>query len=73
MNDWIFLSKNGQDPYINQFAQGCRSKITSTEEFDYYSSSNPIVLRGILKDRIMKKCWEDGRNFYYMDTGYFGN
>lgn len=73
MNEWIFLSKNGQDPYINQFAQGCRSKITSTDDFNYYDSTKPIVLRGILKDRIMKKCWKDSRDFYYMDTGYFGN
>lgn len=73
MNEWIFLSKNGKDPYINQFAHGCRSRVTSTEDFDYNASSKPIVLRGILKDLIMKKCWNDGRDFYYMDTGYFGN
>lgn len=73
MNDWIFLSKHGKDPYINQFAHGCRSKITNTDNFDYNDSDKPIVLRGILKDRIMKKCWKDHRDFYYMDTGYFGN
>jgi hypothetical protein len=73
MKDWIFLSKNGQDPYINTFAAGCRSTPTNTEDFDYNDSTDPIVLRGILKDRIMKKCWKDARDFYYMDTGYFGN
>lgn len=73
MNKWIFLSKGGKDPYINIFAQGCKSKVTSTEDFDYDSSNDPIVLRGILKDKIMKNCWSDNRDFYYMDTGYFGN
>ena len=73
MNSWIFLSKNGNDEYVNMFANGCKTNITSTDEFEYESSKNPIVLRGILKHKIMKRCWEDKRDFYYIDTGYFGN
>jgi hypothetical protein len=69
----IFLSKDGQDEYINMFANGCKIPITSTQNFNYNSSSDPIVLRGILKHKIMKRCWEDNRDFYYIDTGYFGN
>jgi hypothetical protein len=69
----IFLSKDGNDEYINMFAKGCNTMPTSTEEFVYESSNEPIVLRGILKHKIMKQCWEDGRDFYYIDTGYFGN
>jgi hypothetical protein len=69
----IFLSKDGNDPYINMFAKGCGSIPVSTDDFVYNSSTDPIVLRGILKHKIMKQCWEDNRTFYYMDTGYFGN
>ncbi len=69
----IFLSKEGEDEYVNMFAQGCGSKPTSTDNFIYESSTDPIVLRGILKHKIMKRCWKDGRTFYYIDTGYFGN
>jgi hypothetical protein len=69
----IFLSKDGQDEYINMFAQGCGSIPTSTYNFVYNVSTEPIVLRGILKHKIMKQCWQDGRDFYYVDTGYFGN
>jgi hypothetical protein len=69
----IFLSKDGQDEYINMFANGCKSKITSTEDFIYEASADPIILRGILKHKIMKQCWQDQRTFYYIDTGYFGN
>jgi len=69
----IFLSKDNQDEYINMFAQGCGNIPISTDNFDYDSSTDPIVLRGILKHKIMKRCWEDRRTFYYMDTGYFGN
>lgn len=73
MNSWIFLSKDGRDEYINMFAQGSRGRITSTDDFVYEQSREPIVLRGILKHKIMHRCWQDGRRFYYMDTGYFGN
>ena len=69
----IFLSKEGKDEYVNMFAAGCRQAVVSTDNFDYNSTSGPIVLRGILKHKIMKQCWKDGRTFYYIDTGYFGN
>jgi hypothetical protein len=69
----IFLSKDGNDDFINQFAKGCNASVVSTDDFIYESSTDAIVLRGILKYKIMKQCWKDGRTFYYMDTGYFGN
>jgi hypothetical protein len=71
MNNWIFLSKGGEDPYINMFAQGC--KTTPVSEINYTDSKNPIVLRGILKHKLMKQCWQNDRTFYYVDTGYWGN
>lgn len=73
MTNWIFLSKNGNDKYINRFAKGSRGRVTNTDDFVYESSHDPIVLRGILKHKIMRRCWQDRRRFYYMDTGYFGN
>jgi hypothetical protein len=69
----IFLSKEGEDEYINLFASGCKTIPVSTDDFVYTDSQDPIILRGILKHKIMKRCWKDGRTFYYMDTGYFGN
>ena len=67
----IFLSKDGQDEYVNMLANSCGTNPVS--DFDYAAGSDPIVLRGILKHKLMKQCWQDGRTFYYMDTGYFGN
>ena len=69
----IFLSKDGADDFINLFAKGCNTIPISTDDFVYESSTDSIVLRGILKHKIMKRCWQDNRTFYYMDTGYFGN
>lgn len=73
MSRWIFLSKNNEDPFINQFAKGCGETPIDTETFDYDKSTDPLCFRGILKKKIIKKCWEDQRDFYFMDTGYFGN
>lgn len=75
MSNWLFLSKYGKDPYINQFALGCKSTTTDSEIYDINldESNDPIVLRGILKKKIIQKCWKTGRTFYYIDTGYFGN
>ena len=69
----IFISKDGQDEFINAFARGCGQQATNLDNFVYESSQEPLVLRGILKHKIMKRCWQDRRPFYYMDTGYFGN
>jgi hypothetical protein len=73
MKDWVFLSKDGKDEYIKYLADSVNGKITSTDDFVFEDSNRPIVLRGILKHKIMKRCWEENRSFYYIDTGYFGN
>lgn len=69
----IFLSKNGEDEYINAFAKGSGFAPMDSRDFVYEHSHEPIVFRGILKYKLMQRCWADGRDFYYVDTGYFGN
>jgi hypothetical protein len=73
MNNWICLSKGGEDEYINLFAIGSGCRVVRSEDFIFEDSQDPIIMRGILKYKIMKRCWEDKRTFYYMDTGYLGN
>lgn len=73
VNNWIFLSKGGRDEYINMLAHSSGGQLINTDDFVYEDSQRPIVLRGILKHKIMHRCWKDRRDFYYMDTGYFGN
>jgi len=73
MNNWIFLSKGGEDEYVNMFAIGTGGRVVPTEEFNFSDSTDPIVIRGILKKKIIQQCWQTGRDFYFIDTGYFGN
>lgn len=77
MSGWIFLSKSGEDEYINMLAKSAGMSPTDSDHFDYHYDvavdRNQLVLRGILKHKIMKQCLEDGNNFYYMDSGYVGN
>jgi hypothetical protein len=71
--NWIYLNKNNEDQYIEMFAHGSQRSTTQLETWNYDDSNDPIVLRGIMKHKIFKRCWEDNRPFRYMDTGYFGN
>lgn len=77
MSNWIFLSKGGKDEYINMLAHSANMQPLDSDYFDYHydvaMDHNQLVLRGILKHKIMKKCLDDGNNFYYMDSGYVGN
>jgi hypothetical protein len=59
------------DPILQSFVQGAGGQISSwsREEFN----STPVVLRGITKRKQMQACKDAGRDFYYIDTGYFGN
>jgi hypothetical protein len=77
MTRFIFLSKNGEDEYINMLAQSAGQEPTDTDFFDYkydvIQDGLTPVLRGILKYKIMQKCLADGQDFYYVDSGYVGN
>lgn len=66
----ICLSKNLSDRYINDFAKGAKLKI-----YDPNSTypNGPLLIRGLGKKELIKKCWQESRTFYYMDSGYFGN
>lgn len=71
--NWTYLSKNGTDEYVNMFAHGSGARPTVLETWNYTQDSNPLVIRGIMKHKLIKQCWADDRQFRYIDSGYFGN
>lgn len=40
---------------------------------DKHEKEKPLVLRGIGKRKDVRRCREEGRDFYYIDSGYLGN
>ena len=75
--EWLFLSKNNQDEYINMLAHSAGVEPTDSDYFDFHYDievdRKKLVLRGILKHKIMHRCWEGNHDFWYVDSGYAGN
>jgi len=59
------------DPILQSFVQGAGGQISSWDLEE--ASMTPVVLRGVTKRKQMTACRAVGRDFYYIDTGYFGN
>ena len=59
------------DPILQSFVQGAGGQISTWSR--EANNMTPIVLRGVTKRKEMTACRTAGRDFYYIDTGYFGN
>lgn len=59
------------DPILQSFVQGAGGQISYWDKIA--PSMVPVVLRGITKRKEIDACRAAGRDFYYIDTGYFGN
>lgn len=61
------------DSILDNFIMGCNGAVG-----DYYdpvvtNTTSPLVLRGITKRKVIHDCEKKGRDYFYIDTGYFGN
>ena len=62
-----------KDAILDNFLSGSQGVFAGSKNLEDIDLSTPIVVRGIAKKKVMHKAIEDGRDFYYIDTGYFGN
>lgn len=70
--DFKFSEKGHMyDPILQSFIQGSGGRISSWSREE--QAMTPVILRGITKRKEIAACRTSGRDFYYMDTGYFGN
>ena len=71
-NEFRYAQKGKMfDPILQSFTMGCGGQITTWKKSE--PSMVPVVLRGITHRKEMNACRTAGRDFYYIDTGYFGN
>ena len=62
-----------QAAFVNRFAAGCNGKLLSAVEAFEYPIEYPICVRGMKFTKWVKLAAEQGREYYYIDNGYFGN
>lgn len=62
-----------QAAFVNRFAEGCNGKLLSAVEAFEYPVEYPVCVRGMKFTRWVKLAAQQGRDFYYIDNGYFGN
>jgi len=61
------------DEYLQSFVIGCGGRLSDWKSEE--KTSTPLIIRGLGggSRKAIKHCWETGREFYAIDTGYFGN
>ena len=61
------------DAILENFLSGSHGVLAGSKHLLDLDISIPIAVRGIAKKKVMHKALKDKRDFYYIDTGYFGN
>lgn len=61
------------DVILDAFLTGADGVVTMSKNTPDFDLKIPVAIRGIAKRKIIHRCAEEGRDYYYIDTGYFGN
>ena len=61
------------DPYLRSFIKGVNGAESTWEAEE--NTDSTLIIRGLGggSQKAIKRCWAEGRPFYAIDTGYFGN
>jgi len=76
--DMLFISE--EDKILANFKAGVpnsiyidRKDISSKLQQSPWPIEIPVAFRSMTKRKEIHKCWQTGRDFYYVDNGYVGN
>ena len=70
---------DGTDEILKHWQHGTnaliidRKDISSKLQESPWPNDIPVTFRSMTKRKEIWKCWETGRDFYYVDNGYMGN
>ena len=64
---------DGNDSILELWRKGTGGIFGHLEQLHLIDKSVPVAIRGMTKRKIMARCKEEGRDYYYIDTGYLGN
>jgi hypothetical protein len=67
----------GNTSTLEKWKNGTNGKCIKLEDLCSYDPSIPVTIRGAKRNSgsalIVEQCIKEGRDFYFMDNGYFGN
>lgn len=61
------------DPILHSFIIGSQGMVADYHDPAVRRSDVPLALRGITKRKVIWDCERSQRDYYYIDSGYFGN
>lgn len=67
------LGLDPNDELVKAWIAGTTGQFIDKKQLDDYPVTYPIAFRSMTKRKEIKKCWDTGRTFFYIDNGYLGN
>jgi len=62
------------DLILKCWVDGAKAEyVTDWKQLHKYPTNVPVAFRGMTGRKIVNECEKQGRDFFYVDTGYFGN
>jgi len=73
MTEVRMLGTDSTDVILGAWIEGTGGISINAKSRDDYPKHIPLAFRSLTKRKLIYALWDEGRDFYYIDTGYIGN